>query len=410
MEHVDVVIVGAGLAGLACAQMLDGRGYEVVVLDRADRVGGRVATDKVNGFTIDRGFQLLNPAYPALPNVVDLKALKLRALPAGVRIARTSTTTELLDPRRNPFSTIATLRGLPGTRREQLRLATYLASVALTLNPQVHSDRTIAEQFAARGISGPLLDRLVGPFLAGVTLDPDLETSSRFVELVLRSMLRGTPAVPANGMGALPAAMAHRLTTAEVRLGTSVAQVTPATVATSDGSISADIVVLAVDGPGAATLLPGIVAPAMRSVTTWWHATAHPVETGPLWLDVSPSPITNVAAMSGAAPSYAPPGRGLVASSTPGLHPSLETEHQVRQRVAALVGCRVGEVDLVTTSLVEHALPAMVAPLDLQPPLSVDGCILAGDYRATASIQGALASGRRAGRAVVRRLERERSA
>jgi predicted NAD/FAD-dependent oxidoreductase len=410
MEHVDVAIVGAGLAGLACAQLLDGRGYSVVVLDGADRVGGRVATDRIDGFTIDRGFQLLNPAYPALPKVVDLKALKLRALPAGVRIARTSTTTELLDPRRNPFSTIATLRGLPGTRREQLRLAAYLAGVAFTPNPQVHSDSTIAERFAVRGIRGPLLERLLAPFLAGVTLDPDLETSARFVELVLRSMLRGTPAVPANGMGALPAQMASRLGSTEIRLNTTVASLTPSSVHTSEGSINARTVVVAADGPGAASLLPSISAPPMRSVTTWWHATTHPVETGPLWIDVSPSPITNVAAMSGAAPSYAPPGRGLVAASTPGLHPEAATEHLVRQRVAELVGCRVGEVDLVATSLIEHALPAMVAPLDLQPPLSVDGCIVAGDFRATASIQGALASGCRAGRAVVRRLARMGSA
>jgi len=410
VEHVDVAIVGAGLAGLACAQLLDGRGYEVVVLDHADRVGGRVATDRIDGYTIDRGFQLLNPAYPALPKVVDLKALKLRALPAGVRIARTTTTTELLDPRRNPFSTISTLRGLPGTRREQLRLAAYLASVALTPNPQAHSDCTIAERFAARGITGPLVDRLLGPFLAGVTLDPALETSSRFVELVLRSMLRDTPAVPANGMGALPAQIASRLGASTVRLNTSVSSITPSTVYTSEGAISAGIVVVAVDGPGAASLLQSMPTPAMRSVTTWWHATAHPVETGPLWLDVSRSPITNVAAMSGAAPSYAPPGKGLIAASTPGLHPSTATEHLVRERVAELVGCRVREVDLVATSLIEHALPAMVAPLDLQPPLSVDGCIVAGDFRATASIQGALASGRRAGRAALRRLQRREQA
>lgn len=403
MESVDAVIVGGGLAGLACAQLLDGR-CSVLLLEASDRLGGRVATDQVDGFRIDRGFQLLNPAYPALPRVVDLAALKVRPLPAGVQLARSTTTTELYDPRRSPLSVLRTLHGLPGATRTQLSLARYLAKVALPPHPRPIRDTTTAATLAANGIDGALVDQLLQPFLAGVTLDPSLETSARFTELVLRSMLRGTPGVPAGGMGALPSAMARRLQHVEVRTETPVTGVRAGLVSTPHGEVAAHHVVLAVDAPAASRLLPGLPVPSTRSVTTWWYATAHAVPAAPLWLDLSPSPITNVASMSGAAPSYAPPGRGLVASSTPGLHPSSEIESAVRSRVAELLGLRVREVDLVATSVVEHALPAMVAPLEVRPPLAEGGVLLAGDYRATASIQGALASGRRAGWAINRRL------
>src|ERR687885_994286 len=83
VEPAEVVVVGAGLAGLACARRLNGAGVAVTVLEAADRVGGRVRTDVVDGFRCDRGFQLLNPAYPEVRRVLDLRALRLRPLPAG---------------------------------------------------------------------------------------------------------------------------------------------------------------------------------------------------------------------------------------------------------------------------------------------------------------------------------------
>ena len=77
MTAHDVVVIGAGLAGLRAAGLLCARGLDVAVLDAADRPGGRVATDEIDGFRCDRGFQVLNTSYPALRAAVDLDALAL---------------------------------------------------------------------------------------------------------------------------------------------------------------------------------------------------------------------------------------------------------------------------------------------------------------------------------------------
>jgi monoamine oxidase len=55
----DVVVVGAGLAGLSCAKQLSGMGRRVILLEASDRVGGRVRTDVVDGLNLDHGFQVL---------------------------------------------------------------------------------------------------------------------------------------------------------------------------------------------------------------------------------------------------------------------------------------------------------------------------------------------------------------
>ena len=106
----DVVVVGAGLAGLRCARALTDAGRHVVVLEAAGHVGGRVTSEDVDGYVVDRGFQLLNPAYPAVKRWVDVDALALGTFQAGV-LVRTDTALKVLaDPRRAPQLAWASLR------------------------------------------------------------------------------------------------------------------------------------------------------------------------------------------------------------------------------------------------------------------------------------------------------------
>ncbi|WP_411285951.1 NAD(P)/FAD-dependent oxidoreductase [Lapillicoccus sp.] len=414
----DVVVVGAGLAGLECARSLLRRGLAVEVLEASDAVGGRVRTDRVDGFLVDRGFQVINPSYPALRSLVDVGALDLKPFAAGLGVRRPDGIHVLADPRRSPTRLLATLRS--GYVRP-LELARVAAWVAPCLGPVSRlldaDDVPLLESRLAAGVDGHLWREVLEPFLAGVIAERDGSTSTAFVRLLLRSFLLGTPGVPALGMGALPHQLASGL---DVRLDTPVRSVTAsgddAMVQTDDGPVMARAVVVATDPRTAARLTP--LAPArMRGFVTAWFGVDQAPWTEPLILvdgrqdsdrpvGTPPGPVVNTAVMSNAAPSYAPPGRHLVqATSLLDNAAPAPTESQVRRHVGELYAADAMSWDLLAWQEIPHAVTAQPAPLAVRQPVDLgDGLFVCGDHRDTASIQGALVSGHRTARLVARRL------
>ena len=222
-----VVVVGAGLAGLACAQWLSRAGVEVVVYEASDAVGGRVRTDLVDGFRCDRGFQLINPAYPVLDHVLDVAELDLRAFDAGVMASLGSERWILADPRRRPTALAETLRAPLGTTAEKLRFARWAARSLLPVRRRrPRPDTTLADDLDAAGITGLLRTGVVDPFLAGVLAERDGTSSAQFAALLVRSFVLGSPSVPSLGMSRLPELIAASLPAGAVRLSTRVQSVT----------------------------------------------------------------------------------------------------------------------------------------------------------------------------------------
>ena len=274
----DVVVVGAGLAGLRCADVLHRSGLSVVVLDAADAVGGRIRTDRVDGYLCDRGFQLLNPAYPAVRRLVDLGRLGLQSFGSGVACRRDTGLRVVADPRRSPGRLPATLRsGLLDAREVAALLRWIGPTAARPRHAQAHDDgATLTESFEAAGVRGRLRTEVLEPFLAGVLADASGETSAGFVKLLVRSFLLGTPGLPRDGMQALPEQLAeplrHRL-----RLGVRVGRVEDGadgvTVRSDADALAARAAVVAV-GAEASGALTGQAAPTTHALTTWWFAAA----------------------------------------------------------------------------------------------------------------------------------------
>ncbi|MGA9343950.1 MAG: NAD(P)/FAD-dependent oxidoreductase [Nocardioidaceae bacterium] len=405
MTSPDVLVVGAGLAGLTCAGELTAAGLDVLVLEAGDAVGGRVRTDRVDGFLLDRGFQLLNPAYPALRKVVDLDALDLRPFDAGVVIASQGRHSVLADPRRSPRDVGTLLSRSTGSTREKLRFARYAvrvaASAAATLKAQ--PDVPWGEAFDAANLTGELRTGVLEPFLAGVLGEDQQETSRIFVDLVLRTFVRGTPALPAQGMQALPAQLAARLPPGVVRLSTTVQGLRPGMVRTAGEDIAASRIVVATDGITAARLT-GLPTPRMHGLTTYYHHVASsPAKRRMLHIDADRAgPVVNTAVVSDAAPSYSARG-ALVATTILGAHRDSAALGAVTRQLATIYGVDTTDWELVASYPIERALPAMLPPLDLRQPVDLGrGLFVAGDHRDTASLQGAVVSGRRAARAVAR--------
>ncbi|MEV4738036.1 MULTISPECIES: FAD-dependent oxidoreductase [unclassified Microbacterium] len=408
----DVVVVGAGLAGLRCAGLLASRGLDVAVIEAGDAVGGRQRTDLVDGFRVDRGFQVLNPAYPALRRSVDLDALALGRFPVGVQVRTSDGMAELRHPLRHPLSIPSTLRSGLVTGQDAVALARWAApGLVRPLSNLAADDLPLREAWDAVGLAGPLRTAVLEPFLAGVLAEDRGMTSNAFAQLLIGYFAVGRPGLPAQGIAAVPEQLAAhaRDAGAVIHLGARAEGLS-----TSGAGVEADVTggdpvraaraVVAV-GPEAVSDLAGLPRPATNGLQTWWFAADEsPARSALLAVDGRRrGPVVNTVVMTHTVPSYAPAGRHLIAATCllPRADASAE-EGTVRRHLGEIWGADVGVWELLRRDDIPHALPAQPAPLGpARSPRHAERLYIAGDHRDTASIQGALASGERAARAVL---------
>lgn len=404
----DVVIVGAGLAGLAAANVVHRAGHDVVVLEASDGVGGRVRTDVVDGFRLDRGFQVLLTAYPELAIQLDVDALDLRRFEPGALVWNGASTDLVGDPIRRPRTLLKTWRAPVGTTADKLRILgrryrlTRSTAAELLRQPDVGTLSALEEQ----GFSSRMIEGFFRPLVGGIQLDPSLRTSRRMFDVILQSLINGDVAVPALGMGAIPEQLAARLPFGIIHVRREVLGVAPHEVSLDEGhTISAARVVVAVEGPRAASLL-GLPPVASNPASCVWFATnAAPIPDRYVVLDgTGTGPALNISVMSNVAPEYAPPGSVLIAAACPGIDdPNIEP--QVRAQLRRMWGPAVDAWRHLRTDAIAHGQPRQHPPFSPKQRVDLgDGMFVCGDHRDTASIQGALYSGRRCGEAVVASL------
>ncbi|MCZ4497496.1 MAG: hemY, partial [Marmoricola sp.] len=222
--QVDVAVVGAGLAGLACARRLEARGHQVLCLEAGDAVGGRVRTDVVDGFRLDRGFQVLNTAYPELQRTVDLAGLELREFDSAVAIRRDGRLHRVPNPLSEPRQVGALLTsGVTGVLGKATAGAYVGRTLALTAPAlRRRRDLTGPEAWRRSGVPQRTIDELLTPFLSGVVLEREITTSRHFLDLMMRMFAHGRSTVPAYGMQRLPEQLAADLSPGVIRFESSV--------------------------------------------------------------------------------------------------------------------------------------------------------------------------------------------
>ncbi|MFB6091499.1 MAG: NAD(P)/FAD-dependent oxidoreductase [Haloquadratum sp.] len=424
MDGETVVVAGAGVAGLVTARRLAAAGADVRVLERRPTVGGRVRTGNEAGFTLDRGFQVLFTAYPAVQRELDLAALDLQYFSPGAVIARPGSRAVLSDPLRDLRAALPSLRNDEVTLSDKVRTLFFRQHVRTRTEAEVFrsADRSIRAYLREWGFSSDYIEHFVAPFYGGITLDRSLSTSKRVFEYTFKMLSEGRIAVPAEGMGAIPQQLAERARTAgaSIRTDASVERVTAhedgATVETGSETIEAAAVVVATDPPEAKRLAGVDAIPtAARSCVTQYYRL--PDQIAPrtrrkiLLNAADPSPNT-IVPMSEVAPSYAPTDEALVAATFLGgsaldrdgaalaeeTRLTLEAWYPERDFAALdpLDTHRIEFAQFAQPPGVHESLPDARAP---------EGrAYLAGDYTAWSSIQGAMRSGREAARAVERDL------
>ncbi|MEO6057478.1 MAG: NAD(P)/FAD-dependent oxidoreductase [Gemmatimonadales bacterium] len=406
-----VIVVGAGLAGLACVRHLVRAGRQVQLIEASDGVGGRVRTDEVDGFLLDRGFQVLLTAYPEARAQLDYRALDLRPFYAGALVRYGGRFHRMADPFRHPADAAGSILNPIGTAADKVRVLSLRRRARAGSVERLFErpETSTMQALTALDFSNAMVERFFQPFLGGIFLGRDLSTTSRMLDFVIRMMAEGETAVPARGMGAIPAQLAADLPSGTLRLGTRVAEASGGRVTLDDGTrLDASAVVVATEGDVAASLLGDRPPAAYRSATNLYFAAPRPPVAGPyLLLDgESGGPVNNACVLSEVAPGYAPPGRALVSATVLGA-PAEDDEaltRGVRAHLRQWFGAQVDAWTSLRTYRIRWAQPDQTPPTPSPGAVSAwraSGLFVAGDHVEHASIQGALASGRRAALAVL---------
>ena len=374
----DVLIIGAGLAGLSAAISLQEAGRDVQIIESSDRPGGRVTSDIIDGFICDRGFQLVNANYPALQSLDVIKEIDFIRAPRVIEVSLGNDRRALGDPRVAPWTA---LDKATGTIPEKLSLLRFLASTP-------KENQSVED---ALKTSGSVYVRALRPFLQGVFLTDPKNVDARYGQSIIKSFVTGAIGVPRKGVAELSKALASRVRS--ITYGVQANSLEGKVIKTSVGDFNAATVIVATDATTATQLLGLAEVPRMAGCITWYHAvTNNPSGNGRLVVDgQNRGPIINSIVISDISASYAPLGQHLVSTTTD----LGATESDVRRHLSLMWGMSTHDWQLIAKYEIPAALPIQNVGRALTQTVKVsENVFVVGDHRAVPSQQGALFSGR----------------
>ena len=396
-DQYPVLIVGAGVAGLSCAVTLHRAGIPFKLFDKDQSVGGRVQTDEVNGFRLDRGFQVLLTAYPEARTFLDYEKLELRKCYPGSRVWYKDKFHQVSDPFRQPLDGFLSAFNPIGSLWDKVKVG--MLRLGLLSTRAMEDTLSTREALAKLGYSQVMIDRFWKPFMRGVFLENELSTSVRKFEETFSLFAKGDTVLPRLGIGEIPKQMAKQLPDDSIFLSQEVQKVIESTVVMTDGKEwSGRAVVLATEEPVANRLL-GIDGP-----TREWNAvdclyfslpkTEIPITSPILHLDGSGrGPINNLTFLSTLS-DCAPSGRALASASVIGKKEMGidQVVELANQQLRTWFGESVRKWDFLRAYRISHAVPNCDVVPDLET--KKNGVYRCGDYLGLPSIDSAMRSGR----------------
>jgi protoporphyrinogen oxidase len=392
-----VTIIGAGIAGLTCAKYLKDKGIEALILEASDAVGGRVRTDEVNGFKLDRGFQVFLTSYPEAVKLLNYKDLDFKTLPSGARIRNGKDFFVMPNPLKNILTAPQALFSPVGGIFDKLKILQLNAAMRNAAEPNTKSDETTIEFLKNFGYSETMIKRFFVPFFSGVFLEKDLATNSGFFKFLFSVFSKGDVVIPADGMQEIPKQIAKHLSDNQIRLNTPVQKIDGTTIYLENGeTLEAEKIVLATDAKTAAKLLGKESEIKFNGTTCLYFESDSPLDIdGEPYLIINSNTdetINHVLPISNVSPNYAPANKTLISVSIVG-NTEVTTE-QVQAELAKWFGKEKVWRHLNTYKIPE-ALPQFFQDSATESDLKInDFMFRCGDYTAYPSLNAAMKTGR----------------
>ncbi|MBC8988028.1 FAD-dependent oxidoreductase [Pedobacter sp. N36a] len=411
----DVIIIGAGLAGLAAAKVLKEAGKSVLVIESSDAVGGRIQTDEVNGFLLDRGFQVLLTAYPEAKRFLNYEALALCRFDPGALILNKKGISRIGDPLRQPGALMSTLFSSAGTLADKFKMLRLKLKLSRKTMEHIFSEKEIStiDYLKKEGFSETMISQFFQPFLTGIFLEDQLSTSSRMFEFVFKMFSEGDAAIPAKGMGMIPLQLAQSLSVDELVFNEKVETIDGGSVITSSKSVyKAKNILIATNPIQMPAPFQLHVVKSYHSVTNmYFTADKKPFNVPLIALNtLFGKLVNNIAVMDQISPAYSSNGKALISVSLMGNHlqaNQTQLQDRVRSEMKFWYPDALNWTHLKTYHI-NYALPSddqVTNHLGFSLLRLNDQCFVCGDYLMNGSINAALKSGRLAAEAIIKAAE-----
>jgi protoporphyrinogen oxidase len=401
----SITIIGAGISGLSVGLHLHREGFSVKIIEASDRPGGRIKTDSVDGFRLDRGFQVLLTSYPEAQMLLDYKALQLKTFLPGATVLYDGGQFEIADPFRRPSALLATVFAPVGSLKDKIN--TFVLKQKLIRKSIkgifLQEQKSSLEQLKSYGFSSKMIDRFFKPFFSGIFLENKLETPNRMFDFVMKMFSEGDAALPALGMEEIPKQLASQLPADTFLYNTKVVDIRGNSIFTSTGAeIKSDIIILATEANELVSKLKSNVETEYRSVTNvYFQSTIAPSNKAVVILNASEKEkvVNNLTVMTNVSTAYAPAGKVLISVSCNGIldFEDQELAEKIKKELEPWFGKQVEEWSHLKTYKVKYALPNLTV---LKDDLTItdmkinDNLYSCGDHLLNGSINAAMKSGR----------------
>ena len=404
-------IIGAGVSGLIAAQILENYGYHPTIIEASSAVGGRVKSDVVKGYSLDRGFQVLLTSYPAAKKYLDYDGLALQKLLPGATIFKNGKAQTIGDPLRKLSLLFPTLLSSIGSLADKVNILKLNARLKKKKIPAIFKteEKTTLQYLKDFGFSNEIITDFFKPFFSGIFLEPNLETSSRMFEFVYKMFGEGLAVIPKNGIQAIPNQLKNKLRQTEIRLNTAVKQVKNNLIILEDGEeIKSDFTIVATEASALISNLKNQETQWKSCDTLYFECEKRAINKPLIGLISDENALINNIFYPTSVATNALGNKEILSVTIVKKHDLNEAELIAKTTADLNTFCGIFDLRFLKRYQIKKALPQLS---NIQYELSStetqlnSSLFLAGDQLLNASLNAAMIAGERAAMGVIKTLE-----